>query len=192
MTFKTALALTALALLLPGATVRAQVAAATTPTDTAQTQRLQGTWEGVLTGQESAGKITITITGNSLHFQGLNTNEWYDATFTLPAGTNPQQLRATITGCERAKDLGSVIGAIFKIEDGVLTLAGIEARDQDPPKGFGEDKPLFKIEDGTFNFAGGGPSASKASKGFEGNTTFRYDLKKVPLRNNITAAPKAK
>lgn len=188
-TLKTALALLTLALLLPDAPVRAQVAAATTPTDAAQAQRLQGTWEGVLVGQESAGKITITFTGHSLHFQGLSTNQWYDATFTLPAGTSPQQLSATITACERAKDIGSVIGAIFRIEDGMLTLAGIQARNQEAPKGFGEDKPLFKIETGSFNFRGA--SAPDASKAFEGNTMFRYDLKKVPAHPKQVESSKA-
>ena len=95
-------------------------------------QHLQGKWEGVLVGQESAGKITIKFSGNSLHFQGLRADEWYDATFTLQEGTRPRQLRATITGCERVKDIGTVIGAIFKIENGTLSLAGLKADAKEP------------------------------------------------------------
>src|SRR6266700_641607 len=104
MILKGALGLTALSLLMPCALICAQAAGTTNQPTAAELQRLQGTWDGVLVGQESAGKITITITGNSLHFQGLNRNEWYEATFTLPAETNPQQLRATITGCQQTND----------------------------------------------------------------------------------------
>ena len=44
---------------------------------------------------ESASKITITIKGTSLHFY-RDTDFWWDTTFTLPAGTDPQQPHATI------------------------------------------------------------------------------------------------
>jgi len=65
-------------------------------------QLLQGTWEGVWegvgAGDKSHEKITITITGNSFHFH-RDTNFWFDTTITLPAGTDPKQLHATIKGC---------------------------------------------------------------------------------------------
>ena len=73
-------------------------------------------------GYESAGKYTLTITGNSLHFQGPKTDDRYEATFTLPAGTVPQQLHATITESSNPDDIGRGVLAIFKIEDGILTL----------------------------------------------------------------------
>lgn len=47
-------------------------------------QSRQGTWEGVMVGQEKDGKITITITGNSLHFH-RDTNFWFETTIVLPA-----------------------------------------------------------------------------------------------------------
>jgi len=189
MTTKTSLAVTTLSMLMPCALIRAQAACTTNQPTTAQTQPLQGTWKGVLVGQESVGKVTITITGNSLRFQGSSTNEWYETTFTLPTETNPQQLRATITGCQRTNDIGTVVRAIFKIEDGTLTLAGIQDRDQEPPKSFGEDKPLFKITDGTFNFPGSVPGVPGASKAFEDNTVFRYELLKVqPQKKNAEAS----
>ena len=92
-------------------------------------------------GMEKEGKITITITGNSLHFHGLNTNEVYDATFTLPAETNPHQLRATITGAVATNTLGVVVRAIFKTGDGNLTLAVNQNNEHEPPKGFDDDTP---------------------------------------------------
>ncbi len=111
-------------------------------------------------GRETNNKITLKFSGNALHFQWLEGNikgNWYEATFALPAGTNPQQLRATITDYyptndTGTRDIGRVVTAIFKIKEGTLTLAGIQdnnherAKDIDP---------------------------------FEENTTFRYALRKV-------------
>jgi len=60
-------------------------------------QLLQGTWEGVLVGDNAHQKIAITVTGNSLHFH-RDTNFWFETTITLPAGKDPSQLHATIKG----------------------------------------------------------------------------------------------
>jgi uncharacterized protein (TIGR03067 family) len=96
----------------------------------AELKLLQGKWEG--TWEEggvddqppvkSPEKITITITGNSLHYH-RNTNFWFETTFTLPAGTDPKQLHATIKDSAGKHSLGKVVVAIFKVEDGILTLA---------------------------------------------------------------------
>jgi hypothetical protein len=156
MTIKMVLAVTMLSIFMPWGLVCSQAAGAADQPIAAELQPLQGSWEGVLVGQEAAGKISITITGNSLHFQGLNSEEWYETTFTLPAGTYPQQLRATIKDCPQpCDDIGKMVFAIFKIEDGTLTLVGIQATAVEPPKTFGE------------------------IPGFEDNRIFRYTLKKA-------------
>ncbi|HEX7181695.1 MAG TPA: hypothetical protein VF756_07620 [Thermoanaerobaculia bacterium] len=156
MTIKMALAVMTLFILMPWGLICTQAAGTTNQPTAAELQPLQGSWEGVLVGQETAGKISITITGNSLHFQRLNRNEWYETTFTLPAGTYPQQLHATIKDCTQpCDDVGKVVFAIFKIEDGTLTLAGIQASAVEPPKTFGE------------------------FPGFEDDRIFRYKLKKA-------------
>ena len=89
----------------------------------AEIKNLQGCWEG--DGREGNGprfKSSITIAGNSLHcFR--DTNYWFTTTITLPAGTNPQQLRATIKAASHKSHTGQVVAAIVKIEDGTLTLA---------------------------------------------------------------------
>src|SRR5678816_135831 len=87
----------------------------------AEQKRLQGKWEGVMVGQEKGDKITITITGNSLHFH-RDTNFWFETTFTLPAGTDPKQLRTTITGGPDKDSIGKMVPAIFKTGDGNLCL----------------------------------------------------------------------
>jgi uncharacterized protein (TIGR03067 family) len=109
----------------------------------AELQPLQGTWEGVELGHESNGKITITISGNSLHFR-RGTNDWYETTLTLPAGTDPKQLRATIKRCSYPDHVGKVVVALFKIEDGTLTLAA-DSGSSKPPKSF-EDEEAARYE----------------------------------------------
>jgi uncharacterized protein (TIGR03067 family) len=113
-------------------------------------QLLQGTWEGVweggVAGDKSHEKITITITGNSFLFH-RDTNFWFDTTITLPAGTDPKQLHATIKGCppSQADSIGKVVGAIFKIEDGTLTLADY-AMSGEPPKTFADATSRYVVK----------------------------------------------
>lgn len=83
---------------------------------------------------EKDGKITITITGNALHFH-RDTNFWWKTTMTLPAGTNPKQLHATITDSAGKDSIGTVVVAIFKVEGETLTLATGNG-DGEAPKGF--------------------------------------------------------
>ena len=108
-----------------------------TPTRTAaELKRLQGYWVGV--GSES--NTSITITGNSLHYYS-RTDFWFKTTFTLPAGTDPQQLRVTIKDCAEGKTnstIGQVVVAIFKIEDGTLTLANLQGPEA-APKSFEDE-----------------------------------------------------
>lgn len=92
----------------------------------AKPTRLEGYWEAVRPGDD----YSITVTGNSLHFYGRE-DLWYETTFTIPAGTDPQQLHATIIkdSSERERDIGKVVVALFKIEDGTLTLGVIGSFD---------------------------------------------------------------
>ena len=87
-------------------------------------QLIQGTWEGVMVGDEAHQKVTITIACDSLHFH-RDTNFWFETVITLPAGKDPKQLHATIKGGppSQADSIGKVVKAIFKIEDETLTLA---------------------------------------------------------------------
>jgi uncharacterized protein (TIGR03067 family) len=120
------------------------------PTD-AELQLLQGKWEGGVVGDKSHRKITITIVGNSFHFH-RDTNFWFDTTITFPAGTDPKQLYATIKGCppSQADSIGKVVGAIYKIEGGTLTLAtgGSDSSSEGTPKSFEatEDAGLTRYE----------------------------------------------
>ena len=116
------------------------IAAELTPTDP-ELKPLQGCWEG----EGAGGKCSITITGNSLHYRA-GTN-WYKTTFTLPAGTDPQQLHATIKDCAPPTNnaVGKVVFAIFKIEDGTLTFAEDDMSDE-PPKTFSTNSSCYHLK----------------------------------------------
>ena len=108
-----------------------------TPTQTApELKSLQGYWQG----EGPADNISISITGNSLNYYA-RPDHWFKTTFTLPAGTDPQQLRATIkeSGEKPPKSVGEVVNSIFKIDDGTLTLASPSTPHAKPPKGFVDD-----------------------------------------------------
>lgn len=113
---------------------------------------------------QSHGKITIKITGDSFHFH-RDTNFWFETAITLPAGTDPKQLHATIKGCpaSQASSIGQVVRAIFKIEDGILTLA----------TGGGEEAPT------SFEVTGN-------------NGLLRFELRKVQPQKKDTQPPKTK
>lgn len=100
-------------------------------------QPLQGTWEGVMVGDKSQAKVVITITGNSLHFH-RDTNFWFRTTITLPAGTHPAQLHATIKDCpaSQSESIGKVVIAIYRIEGGTLSLATGGGGPEEAPKEF--------------------------------------------------------
>ena len=105
----------------------------------AELKPLQGYWEG----EGAGGKCSITITGNSLHYRA-GTN-WWKTTFTLPAGTDPQQLHATIKDSSPPTNgIGQLVFAIFKIEDGTLTLA-VGGPDE-PPKTFADATSRYVVK----------------------------------------------
>jgi uncharacterized protein (TIGR03067 family) len=130
-------------------TPKAKAKVAVNQPTAAELQPLQGKWEGGVVGDKAGAKITITITNSSFHFH-RDTNFWFETTIALPAGTNPKQLHATIKGCppSQASSIGSVVGAIFKIEDGKLILVTTGGGAEDTPKSFEatEEKEVTRYE----------------------------------------------
>jgi uncharacterized protein (TIGR03067 family) len=147
----------------PAATELQPLQAAPTASDL---QRLQGRWEGVVVGDKSDDKYTVTVTGNSFHFH-RDPKFWFATTITLPADTDPRQLHATIRGGAPGQEdaVGKVVVAIFKIEDGLLTLA---------------------------TRGGGGEEAPKSFEAAEDKGLTRYELRKVQPQKDNAEPPKAK
>jgi hypothetical protein len=102
---------------------------------------LQGDWEG----EGAGGKCSITIVGNSLDYR--NAAGWYKTTFTLPAGAGPRQLHATIKECSPPSNsaIGTVVFAIFKIEDGTLLLGTYDGPDN-PPTTFDDGSSRYTLK----------------------------------------------
>jgi hypothetical protein len=137
MTIKRATGFTALSVLIPWILVRLLAGCKSSSPTAGDLSGLQGYWEGGGVGVPL--KCSITITGNSLHFYS-RTDFWYETTFTLPAGTDPQQVRATIKDCAPpTNSVGTVVVAILKIEDGILSLAVNQDPEGPPPKTFRSD-----------------------------------------------------
>ena len=106
---------------------------------TAESALLQGKWQGVEVGQEGNGTCTLTITGKAVSFDGRQNEEWYRATFTLPERTDPKQLLATITDCAVPEMVGKTCTAIYKIEQGKLTLTSFKPGSGKIPTSFEPD-----------------------------------------------------
>jgi len=146
-TLKTELGFTVLSLLMLCFLLCLQAGCATHPPNSSALHRLQGTWGGVwwvqatpggpLVKDAGANNATITITGNSLYYY-RDPDFWFETTFTLPAGTDPQQLHATIihSSDPSPTKVISVVAAIFKIEHGTLTLALNQFDAEHPPGSF--------------------------------------------------------
>jgi uncharacterized protein (TIGR03067 family) len=109
-------------------------AASTLPQPAAQS--LQGKWTGQEVGSQIQGASSLMIDGTKLEFVGANTNEWYKATLTLREDTTPKQLDVLVTDCPFPQYIGKTGHAIYKIENGKLTLTGNEPGNPAVPASF--------------------------------------------------------
>ena len=96
---------------------------------------LQGTWAGSEVAGRSPGVATMQIHGANLEFHGGDTNEWYKGTFSA-FDTAPQQIVIQITDCPFADYVGKTAYAIFRVQDGKLTVSGNEPGNPTSPAGF--------------------------------------------------------
>ena len=93
---------------------------------------IKGAWEG----QEGGAANSLVLSDNNLEFHGANPQEWYKGTFTLREDTDPKQMIVTITDCPAPQYVGKVANAIYRIENGTLTIAGNEPGNPTFPAGF--------------------------------------------------------
>lgn len=106
----------------------------------AELRPLQGLWEG----DGAGGKCSIHIRGDTLLY--TNSAGWYRTSITLPGDSEPKQLHATVRDTRPyTNGIGHVIFAIYKIEEGVLTLAEDDMSDK-PPKSFAEATSRYTVK----------------------------------------------
>lgn len=137
-------------LLVPSLALAQSFAPKLAPAQSVELRSLQGSWVGGTLSQDVPGgpftrsteKITVSIKGSSFHFH-RDTNFWFSTTISLPKGTEPQQLHATIrtnAPSQGTNAIGKVVIALVKVEGETLTLATRGDGSEDPPTGFDGDK----------------------------------------------------
>ncbi len=85
---------------------------------------LEGAWKGRVVTPGREGPASIIFSGQTLEFHGDGTNNWVKGTFTLRENTDPKQLVGIVTECAAPEYVGQKAYAIYKIENGTLTLTG--------------------------------------------------------------------
>ena len=133
------LALASLFALAPLPALHADEAPPLTAEQKADLASLQGSWEGTETGHEADGKCTLTISGDAWSFEGWQKGEWYKATVTLAPAVTPKELVAVVKDCPAAQAIGLTAHAIYKLENGTLTLVGHGPGDATTPATFSGD-----------------------------------------------------
>ena len=91
----------------------------------------------------------LTVSGQSLEFHGSDANDWLKATFTVREDTTPKQWAGIITECSETQYVGKKSYAIYRIEDGTLTISGYEPGNSNIPSAFdasGTRQFVFKHE----------------------------------------------
>ncbi|HEY2081314.1 MAG TPA: hypothetical protein VGI88_00910 [Verrucomicrobiae bacterium] len=104
---------------------------------------LQKSWQGQERGGGAIQTNSLVLSGSSLEFHGANPQEWYKGTFTLREDTTPKQMIVTITDCPFQKYIGKTANAIYRIDNGTLTIAGNEPGNPAMPASF--DAPGARI-----------------------------------------------
>ena len=100
-------------------------------------KRMEGTWIGVVVGEEEEGKVTMTIERDRVEFQGSNPQEWYKGEIELGGDDEKlKKLYATIKECPIKELIDKVCKGIYKLDDDTLTISATAPGSDDGPKGF--------------------------------------------------------
>jgi len=110
---------------------------------------LQGTWIGQEVGGPQ-GECRLTVSGNSIKFQGARAEEWYEATITLKPKASPKRATALIERCPAPQYVHKTTNFLYKIEGKTLTLAGNEPGSEKEPTAF-ERNPDNPVRTFVFN-----------------------------------------
>jgi len=100
-------------------------------------QPLQGSWGGTEPGKP--GEISVTISGNKLHFERKPDGEWYKGTLSPLPGGPPKRVRALVTASSSKRFVGKSSNFIYRIDEDSLTIAGLEPAGSRDPAGFDDE-----------------------------------------------------
>src|SRR6266436_8396846 len=100
------------------------------------TVAFQGRWLGKEIGAKTPGVCYLVVSGDNAEFRGADTNEWYQATFTLREDTKPKQVVCLTTGSSYPPMIGIARYGIYQMEDGMVRLTINEAGDTSVPSRF--------------------------------------------------------
>jgi uncharacterized protein (TIGR03067 family) len=96
----------------------------------------EGSWKGRDVTPGNEGTVSLIVSGQNLEFHGSQPDDWLKGTFTLHEDANPKQLVGVVTDCASADNVGKKIHAIYKIEDGTMTISGSGLDDPNFPSSF--------------------------------------------------------
>jgi uncharacterized protein (TIGR03067 family) len=133
--------LAATALFAAGCSTPSESTTAAPPSETSATSKtvstaIEGSWHGRDVTPGHDGPASLIISGQTLEFHGGDTDDWAKGTFTLREDTTPKQLIGVITDCASADNIGKKCYAIYKVENGTLTLTGSQIGAPNPPPSF--------------------------------------------------------
>jgi uncharacterized protein (TIGR03067 family) len=98
---------------------------------------MQGAWKGKSVRDNPEHQVTFVVAGKNFDFHDdTETNNWYKGTFTLKEDSSPKQFIAKITECPFQQYVGKTSRAIYKIEDGTLTITANEPGKEEMPSDF--------------------------------------------------------
>ena len=98
---------------------------------------LQETWKGRVIQGDPAHPCTFVISANNFDFRDdAETNVWYKGTFSLRENTSPKQYIAVISDCPFPQYIGKTGTAIYRIENGILTITANEPGNPAVPYAF--------------------------------------------------------
>jgi len=109
---------------------------------------MQGTWKGKSVRDNPEHQVTFVISGKGFEFHDeTETNNWYKGTYTLKEDTTPKQFIAKITDCPFAQYVRKTSIAIYKIENGILTITANEPGKEQIPADFdAEDSACIEVK----------------------------------------------